>query len=135
VKLLYWVDVAFFLSFGVFMLSQPSRDIRYFIGMGMAVVGLALWVLARLLLGKSFSVSAQAKQLVTTGLYSKFRHPIYLFAGVGFTGLFVAWGKPYPLLTFLVIYSTQILRIRKEESVLEKAFGDEYRRYRARTWF
>jgi len=101
----------------------------------MAVLGLALWVLARLQIGKSFSVSAQARKLVTTGLYSKFRHPIYYFAGVAFSGLFIAWGRLYPFLIFLVMYSVQILRMKKEEAVLKRAFGDEYRRYRASTWF
>ena len=134
-KLLYWIDVFFFLCFGIFVLSHPSWDIRYVLGAGMAVLGLALWVLARLQIGKSFSVSAQARKLVTTGLYSKFRHPIYYFAGVAFSGLFIAWGRLYPFLIFLVMYSVQILRMKKEEAVLKQAFGDEYRRYRASTWF
>ena len=134
-KLLYWTDVVFFLCIGMFMLSPPAENLRYLLGTGIAVIGFALWMLARAQLGKSFSVTVQAKKLVTTGLYSKFRHPIYLFGGVAFAGLFIAWGKPYPLSGFLVIYSTQILRIRNEETVLEQAFGDDYRRYRARTWF
>jgi len=29
----------------------------------------------------------------------------------------------------------QVLRARKEAAVLEAASGDEYRRYRGRTWF
>ena len=73
--------------------------------------------------------------LVTKGLYSKFRHPIYLFRGIAFLGLFIAWGKLIPLLCFLLIYPLQILRARKEEKVLEQAFGEEYRRYKAGTWF
>jgi protein-S-isoprenylcysteine O-methyltransferase Ste14 len=73
--------------------------------------------------------------LVTTGLYSKVRHPIYLFRGIAFLGLFIAWGKLIPLLCFLLIYPLQILRARKEEKVLEQAFEEEYRRYKASTWF
>jgi hypothetical protein len=52
----------------------------------MAAAGFVLWILARVQLGSSFAVTAQAKALVTAGLYAKFRHPVYLFGGVAFTG-------------------------------------------------
>jgi protein-S-isoprenylcysteine O-methyltransferase Ste14 len=45
---------------------------------------------------KSFSVRAEAKALVTTGLYSKFRNPVHLFGRVAYTGLFIAWGALLP---------------------------------------
>ncbi len=134
-KLLYWMDAVFFLCFGVYVVAQTIVDDRYIVGIGMAIFGFALWVLARIQLGESFSVSAQAKALVTTGLYSKLRHPIYVFAGIAFLGLFIAWGKPLPLVGFLIVYSMQIFRIKKEEAILEEAFGEEYRRYQESTWF
>ncbi len=77
----------------------------------------------------------QARALVTKGLYAKFRHPIYLFAGLAFGGLFIAWGKVIGLLLFVLMCAVQLFRIRKEDAVLEEAFGEEYRRHRARTWF
>jgi protein-S-isoprenylcysteine O-methyltransferase Ste14 len=135
VKIHSWIDVCFFLGFAVFVVSQEPWSTRYLIGITMAVVGFGLWMLARVQLGRSFAVRAQAKTLVTTGLYSKFRHPIYLFGGIAYLGLFVSWGKLIPLLCFLLIYSVQILRARKEEKVLEQAFGEEYRRHKANTWF
>ena len=134
-KIHSWIDVCFFLGFAVFVVSQEPWSTRYLIGITMAVVGFGLWMLARVQLGRSFAVRAQAKTLVTTGLYSKFRHPIYLFGGIAYLGLFVSWGKLIPLLCFLLIYSVQILRARKEEKVLEQAFGEEYRRHKANTWF
>jgi protein-S-isoprenylcysteine O-methyltransferase Ste14 len=129
------MDAVFFLCFGVYVVAQTIVDDRYIVGIGMAIFGFALWVLARIQIGESFSVSAQAKALVTTGLYSKLRHPIYVFAGIAFLGLFIAWGKPLPLVGFLIVYSMQIFRIKKEEAILEEAFGEEYRRYRGSTWF
>jgi protein-S-isoprenylcysteine O-methyltransferase Ste14 len=136
VKVLYWIDVCIFLGFGVFVIYQRQWNTRGFIGITMAVVGFGLWALARAQLGRSFAFRAQAKELVTTGLYSKFRHPIYLFGGIAYLGLFIAWGKLFPLLCLLLFYPPrQILRARKEEQVLEQAFGEEYRRYKASTWF
>lgn len=135
VRVLYWLDVAVFLGFGFFVFSHRQGSVQCLVGAAVAVAGFALWMLARIQLGGSFSVSAEARKLVTTGLYSKFRHPIYLFGGVGFTGLFIAWGRLIPFLVYAGIYSIQILRIRKEQAVLEQAFGEEYRRYKAKTWF
>jgi protein-S-isoprenylcysteine O-methyltransferase Ste14 len=135
-KAIFWINVAVFLGFGVFVCSQWQWTVRYLVGIGTAVVGFALWMVARVQLGKSFRVRAEARALVTTGLYSKFRHPIYLFGGVAFAGLFLAWGKLLPALAFLALtVPTQIARLRKEEAVLEQAFGDDYRRYKAGTWF
>ncbi len=134
-KLLYWVDVAFYLCFAAFVVFQYQQASRFYAGIGIAVVGFTLWVLARVQLGKSFAIRAEARALVTTGLYSKIRHPIYFFAGVAFLGLFVAWGKLFPLIGFLAVYSTQLVRILREEKVLEDAFGEEYRRYKRSTWF
>ena len=134
-KIHYWIDVCIFLGFAVFVVSQEPLSTRYLIGIGIAVAGFAQSMLARAQLGRSFSIRAQARMLVTTGLYSKSRHPIYLFRGIAFLGLFIAWGKLIPLLCFLLIYPVQILRARKEEKVLEQAFGEEYRRYKASTWF
>lgn len=132
---LYWVDIAAYLAFSAFVISQATWHGRQIIGISIAIAGFALWMTARLQLGGSFTVSAQARKLVTTGLYSRFRNPIYYFAAVAFAGLFIVIGNPILFLAFILFYSYQIPRMRKEAKVLEQAFGDEYRRYRAKTWF
>jgi protein-S-isoprenylcysteine O-methyltransferase Ste14 len=132
---LFWIEVLCFLGLGAFVIYHGPWNTRGLIGIAMAVVGFGLWMLARVQLGRSFAVRAQANTLVTTCLYSKFRHPIYLFGGIAYLGLFISWGKLIPLLCFLLIYPVQILRARKEQKVLEQAFGEEYRGYKAGTWF
>lgn len=103
--------------------------------------GLASMLLFRLThkaLGRMWSVSLQLKEehkLITEGIYRYLRHPMYSafwllaltqalllpnwFAGlaglVGFGALFA-------------------LRIGPEERMMEAAFGDQYRAYKARTW-
>lgn len=60
---------------------------------------------------------------------------LYAFGGLAYAGLLIAWGSTAPLIVFLVGYPAyQFCRARKEAQVLEKAFGDEYRRYKASTW-
>jgi protein-S-isoprenylcysteine O-methyltransferase Ste14 len=112
-----------------------TRTPMQMVGVCLLVLGFFLWTTARFQLGKSLAVTAQAKKLVTSGLYSKIRNPIYLFGSCTIIGLILTVGRPIWLLIFVGIIPLQIWRTRKESSVLESAFGDEYRNYRARTWF
>ncbi len=115
--------------------SPGVWDLSRYIGLAIGVPALALVLTARQQLGSSFSVSPQARHLVTTGLYSKIRNPIYFFACFAVVGLALAIHQPRFLLIFLVMVPIQALRARAEAKVLEEKFGDEYRDYRRQTWF
>jgi len=104
-------------------------------GLILMVAGFVLWTIARFQLGASLTVTAQVKQLVTRGLYSKIRNPIYVFGSCAIAGLILALGRPVWLLIFVPIIPLQIWRAGKEARVLEANFGEEYRAYRAATWF
>lgn len=114
--------------------GQPWTPMRI-TGAAIAVPSLALLVLARLQLGASFSVTAKAQTLVTHGLYSRIRNPIYVFGGLAIVGIFLFIGAPKFLWILVGLIPLQIYRVRKEEQVLAAKFGDEYRAYKARTWF
>ena len=105
------------------------------LGMGLMLAGFLLWTIARFQLGASFAVKAEARQLVTRGLYSKIRNPIYVFGSWVVAGGILAFGKPTWLLIFVVLIPLQLWRAGKESAVLEAAFGEEYRTYKAGTWF
>jgi protein-S-isoprenylcysteine O-methyltransferase Ste14 len=100
-----------------------------------SLAGFALWLLARHQLGSSFAVRAEAKELVTHGLYAKIRNPIYFFAFFAFLGEFVALGAYGAIPVLLMFQVGQYMRIKREQQVLEAAFGDEYRAYKSQTWF
>jgi len=134
-NILRYVDAVGFTVFTAYVVWRHDYGARFFVGMAIAGVGIALWAMARIQLGSSFAVKAEAKKLVTNGLYSKIRNPVYLFGGIGYAGLIIALGNWILLGVFLLLYTYQIPRIKKEERVLEEAFGDEYRRYKASTWF
>jgi len=99
------------------------------------LLGLLLVTIARLQLGRYFSITPQARQLVTHGLYSRFRNPVYLFGHLAVLGLILFLNTPVFLLVFLVILPLQIFRARVESRVLEARFGDQYRLYKSQTWF
>ena len=104
-------------------------------GLCLAIPGFVLWSLARFQLGKSFAVTAQARQLVTRGLYSRIRNPIYVFGSLFLIGYILLLERPVWLLIFALIIPLQIWRVGKEAQVLETKFGEDYRTYRSQTWF
>lgn len=104
-------------------------------GLCIAVPAAVLLFTARWQLGKSFSVTPQARELVTSGLYSKIRNPIYVFSALMVAGVLIALQYRYALLLLVVLIPAQLIRARKEAQVLEARFGDEYRKYREGTWF
>lgn len=105
------------------------------IGLCIAVPSAVFLFIARWQLGRSFSVTPQARALVTKGIYSKIRNPIYVFSGLVLLGVLVTLHYRYAFLLLAVVVPVQIIRAHQEAKVLEAKFGDEYRRYRERTWF
>ena len=93
-----------------------------------------LLILARIELGGSFSARPKAQALVTHGLYSRIRNPIYVFGTLTIVALLLYVNRPLWLLILLVIIPLQIYRARLEGKILEAKFGEEYRQYTARTW-
>jgi protein-S-isoprenylcysteine O-methyltransferase Ste14 len=121
-------------GFGLHAATQ-TRTAWQTIGLSIAVPSLVLLVLARIQLGRAFSVRAKASGLVTTGLYSRIRNPIYVFSGLLITGLIIWTGRPILLLILLALIPLQIVRARKESQVLEEKFGSQYTEYKRKTWF
>jgi protein-S-isoprenylcysteine O-methyltransferase Ste14 len=114
---------------------QTPWNAQRYIGTVLAVVGVSFIGLARYQLGKSFSIKAEARALVTTGLYSKIRNPIYVFGLVMLIGLILVLQKPALWIVLVVVAIGQTVRARQEARALEAAFGEQYREYRRKTWF
>ena len=114
--------------------SGPHGPARW-IGLALALFGLAGVILARYTLGQSFSVAPKATALVTHGIYSRIRNPIYVAGTFVIGGALLMLGKPEGLALLLVLIPIQVFRARREAAVLEAKFGDAYREYRKRTWF
>ena len=121
-----------FLILGVLASPRTPLAITSLVLSGVCAI---LWVVARLQLGDAFSVGAEARRLVTHGLYAKVRHPIYLFGTSAFLFVVLALQGLPALLIWLIIGLIQISRVRREERLLEATFGAEYIAYRRQTWF
>jgi protein-S-isoprenylcysteine O-methyltransferase Ste14 len=104
-------------------------------GIVLAVISFSLLLLSRAQLGKSFAFTPQAKGLVTHGLYSRIRNPMYLFVDLTVVGLTLAIHFWYLACILLVLVPLQIRNARKERKLLHQKFGETYRAYQAKTWF
>jgi protein-S-isoprenylcysteine O-methyltransferase Ste14 len=103
--------------------------------LSIAIPAAVLFVAARWQLGKSFFVTPQAHSLVTHGVDSRIRNPIYVFSGLTLLGILIALQSRYGLLLLAVVIPVQVIRAHQETRVLEARFGDKYREYRQGTWF
>ena len=114
--------------------EQPWTALRT-AGALLAVVGYSMFVTARLQLGKSFAVTPQAKELVTLGLYSRIRNPIYVFVDVMIFGLILALHLYWLFALYPLLVAMHVLRAHREAKVLQLKFGQAYLDYQNQTWF
>jgi protein-S-isoprenylcysteine O-methyltransferase Ste14 len=119
----------------VLVSGRTPWNAQRYAGTVLVILGAMFIAVARYQLGKSFAVAPKAHTLVTHGLYSKIRNPIYVFDGVLLVGLFLILQKPLLWILLAIVIFGQAIRARKETKVLEAAFGDDYREYRRKTWF
>jgi protein-S-isoprenylcysteine O-methyltransferase Ste14 len=91
---------------------------------------LSAWVLASL--GRSFSITPQARSLVTAGPYAIVRHPLYLCEELTVIGVMLLHFSLAAVLIVAVQWIFQLRRMSNEERVLRSVFP-EYAAYAART--
>jgi protein-S-isoprenylcysteine O-methyltransferase Ste14 len=125
--------VGSFVMYGV--LFFPRRDLSLaaeIIATLLMMIGNAGAVIALSQLGRSFSVMAETRQLVTTGPYRFVRHPLYLAEEIAIVGVFLQFASLWTTLLLVVQIAFQLRRMHNEELVLSVSFP-EYVEYRQTT--
>ncbi len=95
------------------------------------IVGTLLSVYCIRQLGRSFSIRATARELVTEGPYKVVRHPPYGAEVLTIVGVVIGDGSPAAIALGLAWLALQIRRAQNEERVLRESFP-EYSDYARR---
>jgi protein-S-isoprenylcysteine O-methyltransferase Ste14 len=98
----------------------------------LVLAGNAVAVCVLVQLGRSFSIMAEARRLVTSGVYRWVRHPLYLAEELVAIGVVLQFFSGWAALLLTVQIVFQLRRMRNEERVLAKSFP-EYAAYRQTT--
>jgi protein-S-isoprenylcysteine O-methyltransferase Ste14 len=96
------------------------------------LAGNTVCILAVLDLARSLSIMPEARKLVTTGLYARIRHPLYLAEDIALLGIslqFRSWQAAMVLAAHLYF---QVRRMDWEEGILAAVFP-EYAEYQRRS--
>lgn len=126
----------------LFKVSSQTKLILEILGLIIYIAGLVFALWARNTLGKywGISTSQQVKllddhQIVQTGPYAFVRHPMYFGAWTFFLGLTMI----YPVWAVFILFVSSLMaftgRARREESVLQERFGEDWIKYRQHTKF
>ena len=117
-------------------LSFWNDPIVAYIGIILIVVGGLITIGSRIQLGIFAMPVLTIKkdhQLITRGLYSKLRHPMYTGGMLMMVGTFLGFRGLITTISFMVFYMVLIIkRMDREEQMLISAFGEKYSDYMKR---
>ena len=123
------LDLLGYLNSGKFEFLQIPFIV---IGCILIIYGVILWILAVVV--SKIDKAIYENKLVTDGIYSYVRNPIYSAFLILFTGICFIFNNLYLLILPLIFYIfLTILMIFTEEKWLKAKYGDEYLTYCKRT--
>ena len=112
--------------------SEYLRTIGFIIG----AIGVVILITGILTLGKYFTASITPKGLVTHGIYSKIRHPVFIGVILVYLGLELIFQSIYGfLLVIFVLIPFYVYSAIEEEKILSKIFKEKYTAYKKKTLF
>lgn len=117
----------------IVLLTDPQPRVSLAaVGLVLVAIGTAAATYTLAYLGRSFSVMAEARRLVTSGPYRHVRHPLYVAEEVAVLGATIGRFSLGAVLLLLAHIAIQYRRALAEEAVLTEAFP-EYTDYASRT--
>jgi protein-S-isoprenylcysteine O-methyltransferase Ste14 len=106
------------------------------LGAALFVVGIAgfVWMIVTMKRARTPIHNARTPTtLVETGPFRWTRNPMYVFGSTWYAGLALLLVQPWSLLLVApTVAATHYGVVLREEEYLDRRFGDEYRRYKAR---
>lgn len=103
-------------------------------GVVVTIIGVIIGCLALWRLKRSFSIMVEVRTLITTGIYSRIRHPLYAGEILSLLGIAMAYNSLAAYIFFLFLFTMQTIRAKLEEKKLLASIP-EYAGYKANTGF
>src|SRR5713226_1919999 len=103
----------------VYEFAHPPWTPLRVAGLVLLIPAIILLTTSRIQLGNSFSLAPKATQLVTRGIYSRIRNPIYFFGIFAAAGLFLFLERPLLLLLIVPMLILQITRAPAETQLAQ----------------
>lgn len=119
----------------VFLPREPSGT-QIVTGAMLGIVGLLIGLLSYKALGRNFRVYMAPRRsgtLVTKGVYSLVRHPMYTGVILGLLGYVILFGSLILVPAWVGVTLLYAIKSVREERVLADKFP-EYEQYRSKTW-
>lgn len=118
-------------------IETASTSLLQLVGFCLVLVGLGIAIAARGVLGSNWSHAAEfqikkKQELVTTGVYSFIRHPIYAGLLLAFIGGELVAQSYFVFMGVLIAVGAHH-QVKQEETILLEHFGKEYKSYMKRT--
>jgi protein-S-isoprenylcysteine O-methyltransferase Ste14 len=114
-----------FLTYGIVLF--PRRELSLSletISTSLTMIGSIAAIIALSQLGRSFSMMAETRQLVTAGPYRFVRHPLYLAEEIALVGVFMQFASVWTALLLAMQIGFQLRRMHNEEAVLTTKFPE-----------
>jgi protein-S-isoprenylcysteine O-methyltransferase Ste14 len=125
--------VGSFMMYGILLFPRHNLSLSgEIIATLLVTIGNAGALVALAQLGRSFSVMAESRRLVTTGPYRFLRHPLYLAEEIAMIGVFLQFASRWTALLLAIQIAFQLRRMHNEELVLIASFP-EYTAYQRTT--
>ena len=117
--------VGTFLMYSIALFPRHELSLsQEMISTALTMIGSIGAVVALSQLGRSFSLMAETRKLVTTGPYRFVRHPLYLAEEIAVLGVVMQFASVWTALLLGAHIAVQLRRMHNEESVLAATFPE-----------
>jgi protein-S-isoprenylcysteine O-methyltransferase Ste14 len=123
---------------GLHILPFQTNNVITLVGLLFVIVGISCSIKARRDLGVNWAHAAEYQikkdhELITSGIYTYIRHPIYSCMTLSFLGAELVVGSYLFIVLLLVLPLGSYFQAKKEEKILLSHFGNDYASYKKKS--
>jgi protein-S-isoprenylcysteine O-methyltransferase Ste14 len=125
--------VGSYLPWTISFLGKTDQALPNLASTACVLIGTIMMLVAIRHLGRSFSLTPQARSVVQTGPYRRIKHPLYFAEEIVVVGVVLQYLTPLTVIVLVLHIGVQACRILYEEDLLRRNCP-EYSSYEASRW-